>query len=323
MNIPADMLYYTAPIDTPFGNNSQTADTGEPQRLLVTGVHYERNRSMIGSIVEIRSSLYRTNGRVWRVSADGTYVTGHLLNTEQGTYDSLVGLTPTMPDGFVVGVSRSHGGHKWRILDSIYAFNAADRVGPIADNRRTLPVSTWMPAAPWAMELMPGHHDSEEVRAAKVSLAKERWELNRAAVYIEVEGYERGWTADLNGLRSDEALNFLPQIRYGALVNGSMLIPLPTDAVSEESADANTKAAIEAVRTRSLGTLPTTLNARPKLQVPAEFYVHTTYPRETVGTMETDTVQSFARNALGLRGTTAEVGPYTVTPIPSYLSTPA
>lgn len=249
----AEMLYYTPPVATPMQPGlARTSQSTTPTRLFVTDTVYDRNHHLVGTIVTLKTDTTVNNGKPWRTTTDGTYVTGHPVNNV-GSYRQVIGLVAGREDIFYYGeLELIHsdgelvGGKLSTSLNSLNEY--AD---PTTANRRgsSVHLTSWVEAAPWAGELMPRPTDTAATIRAKAELAKERWLFNRAVGDMAQEGFQRGWEGNLEELQND--LTYLPKVQVGAVVEGTVLIPTGQQV---RRTDLDTDAAAAAAKVEALST---------------------------------------------------------------------
>lgn len=239
-----DMLYYTMPAPTPI-----TA----VDKLFVTDAAYDRNSHVVGTIVQIKEGYTVLNGKVWRTSEDGTYVTGHDLGRPFGYGQHVVGTVDGDDDKFFLGFFREMDRHgKMAMISDVYN-SRAEYILPSMEGyyANRVRLNHWTPAAPWATVLMPRPGDNHGTITAKLELAKAKWEMNRAVLEMAHEGYQRGWTDELKELHGNSDLDFLPRPRLGVMLNGDVLLPSGERRPSLDSMSAEQQAKITAIRSKS------------------------------------------------------------------------
>lgn len=223
MNALKDMLYYTHPIADP---------TDKGSRMYVIDTAYDRNSHIVGTVVDISERSVLLNGKVWKITTDGTYVAGHIVNTTKGTgfyHSQLVGLTSHTDEHFCHGVFESFG--RFPDGNNAIQYMQVQRMRT-SDGSHYSPsghgafghLTTWVMAAPWTAALMPFPTDNAATIIAKRALAEKKWKLHRAVAEMANEGYQRGWTDNLRELHSNDDLDFLPRPRLGIMYTGNVLI---------------------------------------------------------------------------------------------------
>lgn len=248
MNALKDMLYYTNPIPN-------VTNTGG--RLYVIDTAYDRNSHLAGTVMDITNRSVVLNGKPWKVSTDGSYVAGHIVNSANGTghYNaSLVGLTSSTAGYFSHGFFE-HFGRFPGSDDPKYALVSrlrnSDGSHLMAGQNTHGHLTTWVPAAPWAAALLPHPGDTMATVTAKRELAEKKWKLYRAVAEMAHEGYQRGWTDQLKELHENPDLDFLPRPRLGVLYVGNVLLPTGSRNVPREELPAEVTAKITALENLS------------------------------------------------------------------------
>lgn len=255
-----DMIYFTDPVPTPLGAKD---------KLLVTDTAYDRNSRYVGTIVNVKPGVLRLNGRVWKVTEDGTYVTGHAILPKAMYGKIVVGLMEGRDDVFFVGnYQDSTFNGQGALIASVLNSNAEYLVPSMEGHRHnTLRLNVWLEAAPWAFELMPRVTDSAATVAAKLELAKARWEINRAVIEMAAEGYQRSWTEELKTLHSNEDLDFLPRPLLGVLYDGEVLLGSAEVAPRRDSLTPSQQRQLEALQQHQQGTANPVTPKPPRIPV--------------------------------------------------------
>lgn len=178
--------------------------------------------SLVGTFVKLKKTVNLSGGRLQSITEDGYYVDAVPVNrTDQyGPVVGLFGAPDTVHSRFGVGRVRTHVSAEVLQAQQVL-FSDGTRTPDIdpAGGMRA-PFRTWLPAAPWALELMPVPGDTAEVVDAKVNVARLRWtELHRLAV-LDGEGRERDWENDLDELRREH--DWIPEFTYGPLVSATV-----------------------------------------------------------------------------------------------------
>lgn len=248
MNALKDMLYYTHP----FPN---VTDTGA--RMYVIDTAYDRNSHLAGKVLDVTSRSVVLNGKVWRVSTDGSYVAGHIVNSTNGTgfyHSALVGLTSHTDEHFSHGTFESFG----RFPDNsdpnymlVSRMQHSDGHHFMDGLNTSGHLTTWVLAAPWAATLLPSAGDSAATVTAKRELAEKKWKLYRAVAEMAHEGYQRGWTDHLKELHENPDLDFLPRPRLGVMYVGNVLIPNGRSGVPRNELPAEVAAKVTALESLS------------------------------------------------------------------------
>lgn len=212
-----DMLYFVSPIPTTLAPADE---------LFVTDTAYDRNSALAGTVVKLKAGMERLNGKMWKITEDGTFVAGHPIQRGY-TYGRVVGLVEGRDDRFFFGTFRDETaqlGEVTDVLNSRAEYLIPSQEGSYENRVR---LNMWLPAAPWAEGLMPRAGDTSATVAAKLELAKAKWQMNRAVLEMAHEGYQRGWTDDLTGLHENPDLSFLPRPRLGVIYEGEVLLTAP------------------------------------------------------------------------------------------------
>lgn len=255
MNALKDMLYYTHPFPS-------ATDAGA--RMYVIDTAYDRNSHLTGKVLDITSRSVVLNGKVWRVSTDGSYVAGHIVNSTNGTgfyHSTLVGLTTATDEYFSHGYFESFGrfpGNSDPAYMLVSRMKHSDGHHLMDGLNTSGHLTTWVLAAPWAAALLPSAGDSAATITAKRELAEKKWKLYRAVAEMAHEGYQRGWTDQLKELHENPDLDFLPRPRLGVIYDGNVLIPNGRTVVPRADLSAEVRGKITALENLSVADVHTT-----------------------------------------------------------------
>lgn len=202
-------------------------------RMMVFQSKYNRRPEYVGKIKNIKAD----RGLIWDgidcyATTEGDYVRGALANPENVYYSYAVGTSPAYPGvwfgGYVENMERMEvDGKTKRFVVLSRAIRSDGAAGPYSASGGVwngVALTEWFRAAPWTMELMPRPEDSEELRAAKFSLAQQRWDFNYALSVILTEAMTRDWAEQLKEL--DESLGWLPTYTATATAAVTAMIPV-------------------------------------------------------------------------------------------------
>lgn len=228
----SDMKYFIEP--TP---NHYEVDNSD--RVLIFQTRYNRRQEECGTVADLapKSSRRITFSDIdFVITAGGDHVRGAVNKPTNVYYHHVVGTSPAYPDRFFAGY-----------VENMVAGEGADRGVALGRTRVStgeshaagewsgVLLNDWYRAAPWAMDLMPQPADTAEYAAAKLALAKERWEFNYALSVITAEGMYRDWNGQLEVLANE--FGWLPSYHGTSFITGTALIPVNRDALTSEERD--------------------------------------------------------------------------------------
>lgn len=312
----ADMRYFTAPIATSF----EVSKKDEGKKMYVTQVAHKRNDHLLGTVTEVRKGYTSYYGSRWRITAAGDYVNGHVVNPEAIT-GLLIGKRAEADTVWMTGNCRSSSSPDYRTIGNTRRSDGGSYTD-VLGRTELEPLTFWLPAAPWAVELFPHPADNAATVTAKTRLAKARWELNGAVAHIETEGRTRGWTEDLRELRQESRLDFLPQVTYDLLVTGQALITTEQHASNPRTVDLpeHVQRAVSALGTTSAATAATV--SAPVYPVSVVFPVPARIRADdALFANMTDTVRAHFQSRFRSRDYNATLGAYETAPFVGALNT--
>lgn len=212
-------LHFTEALPNPLHTNPTT-------RVFVTREILPRpNDPLIGTIITPDKTAH-DSAAFW-FGVDGRGVEGHVI--------SPVNAGPRTVDGDDVIVLFGEG--KWgvgRYLSTVSTTNRAVVTDIIRNDGvrfpvgMNIPASAWVPAAPWARELMPLEGEPVDVTEARASVAERRWLLRRAHGVVLREARTRNWYEDyLNG--AEDAGLTVPHGVWNPAIEGEMITHVRLD----------------------------------------------------------------------------------------------
>jgi len=288
-----DMKYYIDPIAAPYEDTT---------KVYVQQVRHERTHSMVGKIINVKGVGEIEGHRMWYTTENGYYVYGASAGSPSvGRYSMVVA---QVGDIWAFGEQAARlrkGSANHRNLGSVRFSNGKRMPG-----NAYLPVTNWIEAAGWAYECMPADGDSEEVVAAKLALAKQRWQTRHAKLEVMRQGLTRGWTKDLRELQ-EKGVMF--RGKYGARVTGIALMSVMPDTVT---LDEGHKMLVDQMKESSIVTNKG--NQSAFVGVPVRFYAPLNVDTfEQAAAPSSDLLNSYLRNKPGFQHTV--MGASTATPV--------
>lgn len=240
----ADRIYFIDPLTDPFA--------GQPEKILITGALREHsNASLVNTIVPVKNKKAWDMARLWYVTEGGDYVHGVATNRPLRFVTShTLGILPD--GGWITGQSYYDGPEALTIMEAkrsdqqrLDAPDGLDWVAP------TIMVKEWVPAAPWAHELMPEPHDSDAVVNAKLAVAKEKHRHRKAWNEILHQAGWRDWTEHLDDVRDNG--HSIPTPTFGAHVTAQVFMPTGERVPAEAALNDRTSTLWNRVQELSLG----------------------------------------------------------------------
>jgi hypothetical protein len=300
-----DRMYYIDPVQDPSMTSTE---------VYVLREKYPRTfNSHAGTITKVVGRVY-DDGHLWWKTEDGVHVDGAPVSPKE-----IVSYVPTMgilnDDVFVVGegygTQDADGDHPRVLIRSAVRSDGKRLATPGGGTVSSYPVTRWVKAAPWAVELMPSVRDSAESVERKVAAAKERFRRRAAEVVILREAIVRDWTDDLPSL-GDHGYEGMPSATFSLHVTADVLVPTG-DPVPVTDLPEETRAAMEAVRAKSLAGSAVPTRTRQRVEVPADFLVRTAVTSmEEIQAVPRQSIISAAYAQLGYG---VELGAYTARPV--------
>lgn len=255
--VPKDLIYYLNPVNTP------TYPIPEDAQIVVLEAR-DRNDAMVGEVMPV-TGVWHDDIRIWYRGGDGNYYDGPMLGRGaarasyaidiegEGAVFGYINNTYSVASGTGYGLSYASrwDGKQVRINGSV----VAEHYG-----------LNCVPAASWASDLWPIPTDHEDIRAAKIALAKQKWETQIKHLAIIREAQRRDWLYILEGhdfLREQG----MKRPIYGAFVSGNVAL------------SANQSIAIDDLSSRAQSTIGALTNFRngsgttfdTQIQVPVQF----------------------------------------------------
>lgn len=225
----SDMKYFIEPTPNHF-------EVDNSDRVLIFQTRYNRRQEQCGTVVDLPPKSTRRitfSGIDFVITAGGDHVRGAVNKPTNVYYHHVVGTSPAYPDrffaGYVENMVGEGGEHQGVALGRTRVSTGESHA---AGEWSGVMLNDWYRAAPWAMELMPQPTDTAEYAAAKLALAKERWEFNYALSVITAEGMYRDWNDQLEVL-ADE-FGWLPGYYGTSFISGTALIPVNRDSLTPD-----------------------------------------------------------------------------------------
>lgn len=221
----ADRKWFIDPIQSPDLRSD---------RVLVQVERYNRNVSQVGTVVKVKG-FEVDDKRVWWINELGNYVYGAPVGAKNfPQYRRVVGLEQ---DGsWFVGESYNRSASQdSMVIRNVLRSDFMVLDTPGGQNYTTVNSFDYVKGAPWATMLMPEASDPDDVVAAKLALAEQKWKRRWAEAEIIREALERGWTSDLEELHDD---GHMPKPFYGAVVRATALLNMeaaPTLSETEQA----------------------------------------------------------------------------------------
>lgn len=217
MNLtPLQRRYFIDPIQDPLIKTDSVLVTEE--RRYQRGAYVDKITKVTG-----RSEY---GNRIWWVTEEGDHVMGAPVNPPHVGYDAqLIGLLSD--DLFIIG--RYDSGANTGAIRINRALRSDQLAIPGCNTPGSgyeapgMVATSWVKAAPWAMELMPIPSDTPAVTSAKLELAEQRWNHRRAKAIFRTEAIFRDWEDKLEDLNDSHDL--LTPV-FGALFKGEVIVPL-------------------------------------------------------------------------------------------------
>lgn len=290
-----DMKYYIDPIAAPYDDT---------KKVYVQQVRHERTHSMVGKIINVKGVGEIDGHRIWYTTENGYYVYGSAAgNMNVNRYEQAVARVGDLwAFGELQGTTRkSKATATKRNLGAVRFSNGRRMPGGAY-----LPVTDWIHAAGWAYECMPADGDSEQVMAAKLELAKQKWTTRNAKLEVMRQGLSRGWTKDLRALQESGVLF---KGRYGARISGTaMMAVMPTEVTLDEGH----KALLEQMRDSPIVTNKG--GQTTYVGVPVRFYAALNADSfEEAAAPSNDVLNSYLRTKSGFQH--AVMGPASTSPV--------
>lgn len=237
-----DMRYYVEPVTQP-----PARPQNAPGTYTILALRYrrtdlnQRKAERLGKPMTVTSQRYEGN-ELWWVDEDGDHVQGALMVATGEAYrQHMVGMIND--EVFAVG---QHGN---RMIGSSHQLIHSRRSdGRSANpNGRAITINS-MPAASWALELMPEPGDTQEVVDQKVMLAKQKFFQREKKAQIYIEGIQRDWLNHLSQVRDDGHDMPVPRFRIG--VTGIALIR--TTPIALDDQPDTVKEAVETIQRQAI-----------------------------------------------------------------------
>lgn len=256
--VPQDLIYFLNPVNAP------VSPVPEGAQIVVLEAR-DRDQSKLGEIMRV-TATWHDDIRLWYRGEDGSYYDGPMIGkgAQRSAYAiDLVGDEAVL--GYVNGTYTIATGQA-HALSYASRWSGKQLTVNGAIIAEHYGVNT-MPAAPWAADLWPIPTDDADIRAAKIAVAKQKWETRIKHLGIIREGQRRDWLYIL------ESHNFLEDHGmkrpiYGALVTGHVSLPANQQVRTEDlsSRTTNTLNTLTRFRTR-----PDTTAFDAQIQVPVQF----------------------------------------------------
>lgn len=214
--IPQEVLYYINPVNAP------VVPIPENGQIVVTEAR-DRQPDKLGEVIKV-TGVWHDDLRLWYRGEDGNYYDGPMLgqNVSNSQYGiDIVGDVAVL--GYVNNSFAVVEGGRGHSLSYASRWDGQQIMinGSLVREHYALNLVN---VAPWASELWPAPTDDDDLRAAKIALAKHRWETRQKHLGIIREGQRRDW---LYILESHDFLSAHGMKRpvYGALVTGNVILP--------------------------------------------------------------------------------------------------
>lgn len=214
--IDKDILYYINPTNTPIFPLPENA------LIVVTETRDRSQTDKLGELMPVIAT-WHDDLRLWYRGEDGNYYDGPMIGhgVTRSTYAiDIVGdeaIFGYVNNTYTIATGKSYGfsdTRRWSgqrmVVNTVVVM---DHYG-----------QNVVPAAPWAYELWPLPSDSDDIRAAKIALAKHRWETHQKHLGVIREGQRRDWLYILEG-KDFLSEHGMKRPVYGAFVTGTVALP--------------------------------------------------------------------------------------------------
>jgi hypothetical protein len=222
--IPQDVLYFINPVIPPVFPLPENA-------VIVVTEARDRNPEKLGAIMPV-SNIWHDDLKVWYRGEDDNYYDGPMIGESVSRSEYAIDLIgDEAVFGYVNNNFTLNGGKSWSLSSTRFWSDQQMLINGMTVTEHY--GKSMVPAAPWAADLWPRPNDSDDLRAAKIALAKHRWETQQKHVGIIREGQRRDWLYILEGkdfLRE----HGMQRPVYGALINGHVSLPVNQNIRLEE-----------------------------------------------------------------------------------------
>lgn len=254
--IPQDVLYFINPVNTPvypFPENSV---------IIVTEAR-DRQPDKLGEIMKV-TNVWHDDLKVWYRGEDGNYYDGPMIGSVIRSQYAIDFIGDEAVFGYINNNYTVNEGKAWALSSTRFWSGQQILInGMVVGDHYG---KSMVPAAPWAHELWPHATDPDDIRAAKIALAKHRWETQQKHLGIIREGQRRDW---LYILENRDFLSEYGMKRpvYGALVSGNVSLSA-NQTIREDELSSRARSTLATLAPFRNGT-GTAFDAQ--VQVPVQF----------------------------------------------------